>query len=260
MPPNQLLSFLTFTGLRELWLCHNSLGKTHTESDAGQTTFLTADSSASIDAAHTVAAPSGNGKKNSPNKKTKRDPPPIVLLPQISQLTSLIVLSLQDNFISALPESFGELVNLERLYLQRNQLTELPQSLSSLKKLTDVNLSHNELIAFPSVAEEWPLLALLNLCGNTKLLNLPPSLFQMKNLMLLDVSNIGFQEEPEVLLRMHWCCVCIDKEIKYGAKSHYGNNICGFECSREEEREFHDFLKSRADATKRGVKDKKRIN
>jgi hypothetical protein len=245
--------------LNELWLCHNSLGKEYSGgTDVGQSIFLTAESNQSINTAKSeIISPE---KNNSPKRKLKQESPPIYLLPQISQLTSLTVLSLQDNFISALPDSFGELINLERLYLQRNQLTELPLSLSSLNKLTDVDLSRNELNDFPSVIDSWPALTLLNLSGNTRLLKLPQSLYRIKNLMLLDVSGIGFREEPEVLLRMHWCCVCIDKEVKYGAKSHYGTNICGFECPRDEEREFYIYLKSRVDATKRGVKDKKRIN
>ena len=56
------------------------------------------------------------------------------------------VLKLSNNEITALPDSFGELVALRDLELHHNELTELPASFGQLGNLERLTLHQNQLV------------------------------------------------------------------------------------------------------------------
>jgi len=57
--------------------------------------------------------------------------------------TNLRSLWLDDNQLTELPESIGNLTKLKKLYLSSNQLTELPESIGNLTKLEWLRLNDN---------------------------------------------------------------------------------------------------------------------
>ena len=63
--------------------------------------------------------------------------------------TKLKWLWLEDNQLTELPNSIGNLTNLEKLWLVNNQLTELPQSIGNLTNLKKLNLRGNRLTELP---------------------------------------------------------------------------------------------------------------
>lgn len=174
-------------------------------------------------------------------------------LSRLGELTNLVVLSLQDNELTHLPLELGNLENLQRLYLQKNKLTELPSSLGRLKKLTDLNASCNQLSVFPDVVFQMPALALLNLSRNVNMLELPDALYRCRSMVLLDITGIPFPKEPLLVKRLHWIIVSIDKLVPTGKGSFYGNNAVTYEPSYFEEKDFYDFMSSRATKKKTSV-------
>jgi Leucine-rich repeat (LRR) protein len=63
----------------------------------------------------------------------------------IGNLTNLQKLSLRDNKITTIPDAIGRLTNLQFLYLDNNQITEIPDAIDSLTELLKLDLSNNQL-------------------------------------------------------------------------------------------------------------------
>ena len=206
-------------GLMELWLCHNMLG------DAGE-------SIRSQQRSH-------------------------ISLSRIGELNNLTVLSLQDNDISILPESFGNLENLQRLYVQKNKLTELPSSLNKLQKLTDLNASYNCFTTVPPAIFAMSGLSLLDLSNNSGMLDIPDALRKCKSIAFLDISGIPFPSSPSVLSSLSWMFISIDNLRPPSRGSYYGANCLSYEPDYEEEGEFLDFIKSRVKASAAKKQDSK---
>jgi len=70
------------------------------------------------------------------------------LPPEISSLTGLKWLRLNDNRLTALPD-LKALVNLRRIYLKNNRFATVPEVLKDLPTLTDVDLSGNPIRDVP---------------------------------------------------------------------------------------------------------------
>jgi hypothetical protein len=75
-------------------------------------------------------------------------------------------LILSDNQLTALPNSFGQLLKLKKLALAGNQLRELPSSFIHCRALELVRLSANQLTSLPEGLFHLPKLAWLALAGN----------------------------------------------------------------------------------------------
>ena len=72
------------------------------------------------------------------------------------KLVALECLHLTYNELTHLPDSFGGLVTLTRLELHTNQLTHLPDSFGGLVALTRLDLAHNQLTHLPdSFLDLW---------------------------------------------------------------------------------------------------------
>ena len=62
---------------------------------------------------------------------------------------NLTSLYLNNNKLSQLPESIGNLVNLISLDLSNNTLTRLPESIGNLVNLTSLDLDNNKIYILP---------------------------------------------------------------------------------------------------------------
>jgi Leucine-rich repeat (LRR) protein len=114
------------------------------------------------------------------------------------ELTNLTTLNLQScKLITELPESFGELTNLKELNLSYNNLTKLPERFGELKNLTTLNLQSCKLITeLPESFGELTNLKELNLSYNN-LTKLPERFGELKNLTTLNLQNNNLTELPE---------------------------------------------------------------
>ena len=117
-------------------------------------------------------------------------------------LTNLTELRLDDNELSALPESlFDQLTNLTELKLDGNQLSALPSGLfDQLTNLTELALSNNQLSALPDgLFDQLTSLTVLTLNSN-QLSALPSGLFdQLTNLTRLYLNSNQLSALPSGL-------------------------------------------------------------
>ena len=67
----------------------------------------------------------------------------------IGQLSSLIELWLDNNFLTTFPAEVGELKNLQCLDVSENRVDELPDEIYGLESLTDLILSSNVIHELP---------------------------------------------------------------------------------------------------------------
>ncbi len=110
-------------------------------------------------------------------------------LPQNKKiLWSLRKLDLENNKLTKIPESVGNLSNVHFLYLNKNQLTEIPEFICNLTNLKLLGFQDNLLTDIPDFISNLTNLTMLGLSGN-KLTKLPESignLTNLKNLCLID--------------------------------------------------------------------------
>ncbi len=110
------------------------------------------------------------------------------LPPEISQLTALPVLFLDDNHLRALPPEIGELTALTGLYLSQNHLSELPPEIGRLTALTQLVLSGNQLSTLPPEIGRLTALTQLYLYDNY-IGTLPPEIGHLTALTHLVLSG-----------------------------------------------------------------------
>ena len=111
-------------------------------------------------------------------------------------LVNLTKLSLGSNQLTSLPESFGNLVNLTTLWLGTNQLTSLPESFGNLVNLKILWLDLNRLTAIPESFGNFVNLTKLSL-GSNQLTSLPESFGNLVNLTTLWLGTNRLTELPE---------------------------------------------------------------
>lgn len=85
---------------------------------------------------------------------------------EITQLTQLTTLQIEDAEISTLPFEIGNLINLEILIIKRSNLETLPASIGNLVWLRELDLSGNHLFTLPTEIGNLVLLEKLDLTGN----------------------------------------------------------------------------------------------
>jgi Leucine-rich repeat (LRR) protein len=117
----------------------------------------------------------------------------LIILPnEIGELPALVTLYLNNNELSKLPESMGNLQNLKYLQVNMNNLTELPDSVSNLDSLKSIQFYSNQLDSFPACLAKLPKLQYINGENNNMKGNVPPDIFEKKNLHLyLDNNNLS---------------------------------------------------------------------
>ena len=107
---------------------------------------------------------------------------------EISLLTGLQELELQNNQIDALPESIGELRCLKFLDLSENQLTFLPETFGELSRLEILDLEWNQFTSLPGVIENLRELRYLLLFKNP-ITELPEYLSYLPNLTAVRIKK-----------------------------------------------------------------------
>jgi Leucine-rich repeat (LRR) protein len=114
----------------------------------------------------------------------------------IGNLPNLKSLILFRNKLTNLPESIGNLTNLESLYLYRNKLTSLPESIGKLTNLVRLDLVLNKLEEVPESIGNLTNLTYLNLSRNG-LTSLPESIGKLTNLVRLDLFGNPISDEEK---------------------------------------------------------------
>ena len=78
----------------------------------------------------------------------------------------LVHLYLNDNQLTALPESIGRLRSLWQLFVHNNQLRTLPTALGQLRSLWELDVHNNQLTSLPKAVSKLSSLRRLDLTGN----------------------------------------------------------------------------------------------
>lgn len=105
----------------------------------------------------------------------------------LKDLSGLLVLHLQNNRLSSLPDDIYYLSNLQELNLENNHLKKLPSTFENLINLKKLNLKGNRLICFPSPVSSLYNLEFLNICYNSKIKTLPRDLCNLVLLRCLEL-------------------------------------------------------------------------
>uniref|UniRef100_A0A8C6QVR8 Leucine rich repeat containing 69 n=1 Tax=Nannospalax galili TaxID=1026970 RepID=A0A8C6QVR8_NANGA len=123
-------------------------------------------------------------------------------------LQNLILLNLNDNQLTSLPQEIGRLKSLTCLSINHNQLTIIPRELCSLENLSELHLNYNQLMYIPEEIKFLQKLKQLFLVRNN-LEALPEGLCQLKNLKILDIAGNVIQIFPQgfqnLKLREFYC-------------------------------------------------------
>ncbi|MEM8639180.1 MAG: COR domain-containing protein [Cyanobacteria bacterium P01_G01_bin.54] len=110
-------------------------------------------------------------------------------LPQeLSQLTHLTRLNLQDNQLTSLSPELSKLISLIELSLGKNRLKVLPSEIGQLTNLTLLSLTNNHLISLPKKLGKLINITRLELSKN-RLKSLPPELGSLIKLILLSLTD-----------------------------------------------------------------------
>ena len=121
---------------------------------------------------------------------------PEQLMQRLQECSELKSLLLQDNRLTSVPASLGNLGALTRLWLYNNQLTSVPVSLGNLRALTDLSLAHNQLTSVPASLGNLRALTALFL-NNNQLTSLPESFANLEALTELYPAPNPFTTLPE---------------------------------------------------------------
>ncbi len=130
----------------------------------------------------------------------------IYLPPEIGQMQSLTMLSLDGCQISSLPATIGSLTHLIHLYLTRTLLLTLPAEIGGLSALRTLDLRDSSIIALPP--EIGQLQSLTNfLLSGSRIETLPSSIGSLNNLELLDLIDTPITALPPEIGRLSPICV-----------------------------------------------------
>nr|XP_020730564.1 E3 ubiquitin-protein ligase LRSAM1 isoform X1 [Odocoileus virginianus texanus]XP_020730565.1 E3 ubiquitin-protein ligase LRSAM1 isoform X1 [Odocoileus virginianus texanus]XP_020730566.1 E3 ubiquitin-protein ligase LRSAM1 isoform X1 [Odocoileus virginianus texanus] len=121
------------------------------------------------------------------------------LLPKscsLLSLTTIKVLDLHDNQLTALPEDTGQLTALQVLNVERNQLTYLPRSIGNLIQLQTLNVKDNRLKELPDTLGELRSLRTLDISEN-EIQRLPRMLAHVRTLETLSLDVLSMVYPPQ---------------------------------------------------------------
>ncbi|XP_003782615.1 leucine-rich repeat-containing protein 69 isoform X1 [Otolemur garnettii] len=123
-------------------------------------------------------------------------------------LQNLILLNLNNNQLTWLPQEVSRLKSLTYLSINHNQLSSIPRELCFLKNLFDLQLNYNNLICLPEEIGVLENLQKLFLARNN-IGNLPEGFCHLKNLKILDIAGNIIQIFPSgfqnMKLREFYC-------------------------------------------------------
>lgn len=108
---------------------------------------------------------------------------------------------LNNNELTTLPESLGNIQNLQYLDVKNNRLTVMPDAISRLINSIFLDLSNNQITKLSDTIGNLIKLKFLNLNHN-KLESLPQSVAQLKSLKFLNLNSNAFKIVPDVLAQL----------------------------------------------------------
>jgi Leucine-rich repeat (LRR) protein len=107
------------------------------------------------------------------------------------------LLDLSNRNIDYIPNAIDQLIIIN-LDLHNNALRYLPDSIGNLKNLKTLNVSNNELRELPDTIGNLENLTSLDLSNNKYLMDLPLSLINLSNLLILKVDK-SLRDHPVVV-------------------------------------------------------------
>ncbi len=120
-------------------------------------------------------------------------------LPEVlGQFSSLHTLWLNDNQLTSLPKTIGKLISLQKLVLNYNQLTSLPEMIGNLQSLRELSLLGNQLGFLPETFGQLSSLTKLNLNRN-QVTHLPATIGNLESLKVLDLGCNKITTLPETI-------------------------------------------------------------
>ncbi|MBU6951406.1 leucine-rich repeat domain-containing protein [Hahella sp. HN01] len=121
----------------------------------------------------------------------------ISALPEsIKDLVDLKVITLDWNKFESVPEELFEIDGLRDIYISHNSVTKVDQGLKNSTKLRRIILSFNKLEEFPAVFSEMPNLKILDLASNS-ISRVPKEIGGMSSLIGLSLADNKVEEVPE---------------------------------------------------------------
>jgi Leucine-rich repeat (LRR) protein len=119
----------------------------------------------------------------------------------LSNLSQLKTLNLKDNQISSIPNSLSKLSQLQELYLDVNRISSIPDSLSNLSQLKTLNLEDNQISSIPNSLSKLSQLQELYLHDN-RISSIPDSLSNLSRLKKLGLGNNLINSIPDSLSKL----------------------------------------------------------
>lgn len=106
------------------------------------------------------------------------------------------LIGMDNNNLTVLPESIGNLVYLQEVHVNKNSFSEFPEPLTNNRYLKTILISDNKIESItPDIKN---LVYLENLVMNdNQISNLPIELFELSNLKVLGLRNNGISELPD---------------------------------------------------------------
>ncbi|MDP2692603.1 MAG: leucine-rich repeat domain-containing protein [bacterium] len=121
--------------------------------------------------------------------------------PELIFMIDTVVVELDRNKLSTLPNDFFDLVNLKELLLDHNNFSYIPPGIKSFTKLEKLDLSHNQITEIPKEFGELKSLRRLDLSRNN-ISEFPDEFFNLKdNLENLDIFGNKFNTDDIILLQ-----------------------------------------------------------
>ena len=132
-----------------------------------------------------------------------------VLPSEISELTSLAELTLDENHLSSIPGTINGLASLRVFRASNNHISSLPDAFFDLTNLEELSISHNDLESLGDSLGLLRRLRDLKLASN-HLRRLPRSIGQLSRLSWLDISDNNLERLPEEITKLtdlsYFCC------------------------------------------------------
>ncbi|XP_010610286.1 leucine-rich repeat-containing protein 69 isoform X1 [Fukomys damarensis] len=123
-------------------------------------------------------------------------------------LQNLILLNLNKNRLTQLPQEVNRLKSLTCLSINYNQLTSIPRELCFLENLSELHFNYNQLICIPEEIKFLKKLQKLFLARNN-MEGLPEGICDLKKLRILDIAGNNVQIFPprfqDLKLREFYC-------------------------------------------------------
>jgi len=151
----------------------------------------------------------------------------LTILPEeFGELKQLNTLYLGGNQLKALPHTIWALTQLNTLYLNINKLTTLPEEMGTLTQLTTLNLAYNKLASLPEEIGMLSELTELNLAYN-KLISLPTTIGTLSQLTTLVLLGNQLKKPPIRIVEegigaiRRW----LEEEAKQGTVENYQTKV-----------------------------------